>query len=352
LRAPNRAPADFGYSLPDPARIKGFHKMALIDSFGRKINYLRLSVTDRCNLRCVYCMPAEGVRKLRHQDILSYEELLLLSDTAVKIGIEKIRVTGGEPLVRKGILGFLGSLSGISGLRQLVLTTNGMLLPEMAGGLKRAGVQRLNISLDSLRPETFADITRCGDLRRVLTGIRATEEEGFPIKLNMVVMRGINDDEVVDLAGLTLVKPYTVRFIEYMPTMKEPDWRSLVVPGEEIIRRIALRYPLRALDREDCLSGPSRDYQIDGAAGAIGIITPVSSHFCGECNRIRVTSSGMAKGCLFDDAEYDLKTILRSGDLSALEEALREIVARKPAKGFICDADSVRKPFDMSKVGG
>jgi cyclic pyranopterin phosphate synthase len=326
--------------------------MALIDSFGRKINYLRLSVTDRCNLRCIYCMPAEGIRKLKHEDILSYEELLLLAETAVGIGIEKIRVTGGEPLVRKGILDFLGNLSGIPQLRQLVLTTNGMLLPEMAEGLRKAGVQRLNISLDSLRPETFASITRCGDLGRVLMGIRIAEEAGFPIKLNMVVMRGVNDDEVVDFAGLTLVKPYTVRFIEYMPALKDPDWRSLVVPGEEIIRRIALRYPVKLLDREDCLSGPSRDYRIDGAAGAIGIITPISSHFCGKCNRIRVTSSGMAMGCLFDNTEYDLKTILRKGERAALEEALREIVGRKPRKGLISCTDSLRKPFDMSKVGG
>ncbi len=349
---PARAPADFGQELRDPERIKGFCKMALIDSFGRKINYLRLSVTDRCNLRCVYCMPAEGVRKLRHQDILSYEELLLLADTAVGIGIEKIRVTGGEPLVRKGILGFLGNLSKIPRLRQLVLTTNGTLLPEMAGELKRSGVQRLNISLDSLRPETFARITRGGDLGRVLAGIRVAEEIGFPIKLNMVVMRGINDDEVVDFARLTLDKPYIVRFIEYMPAMKDPDWQSLVVPGEEIMRRIAGVYRVRQLDRDDYLSGPSRNYRIDGAAGAIGIITPVSSHFCGECNRIRVTSSGMAKGCLFDAAEFDLKTVLRNGNRAALEEILREIVARKPGKGYICAADSARKPFDMSKVGG
>ena len=180
--------------------------MVLIDSYGRKINYLRLSVTDRCNLRCIYCMPAEGVRKLGHQDILSYEELMLLAETAVGIGIEKIRVTGGEPLVRNGILDFLGKLSAIPQLRQLVLTTNGMLLPEMAKGLRKAGVQRLNISLDSLRPETFARITRCGDLGRVLAGIQIAEEAGFPIKLNVVVMRGMNDDEVVDFAGLTLDK--------------------------------------------------------------------------------------------------------------------------------------------------
>jgi cyclic pyranopterin phosphate synthase len=326
--------------------------MTLIDSFGRKINYLRLSVTDRCNLRCVYCMPAEGICKLKHGEILKYEELLLLAETAIGIGIEKIRITGGEPLVRKGILGFLENLSGISGLRQLVLTTNGTLLPEMAVGLRKAGVQRLNISLDSLKPETFRRITRCGDLERVLAGIRIAEEQSFPIKLNMVVMRGINDDEILDFAGLTLTKPYTVRFIEYMPTMKVPGWQSLVVPGGEIIRRICGPYRIRPLEREGGLAGPARNYRIEGAAGTIGIITAVSSHFCRECNRIRVTSSGMAKGCLFDDTAYDLKPILRSGDRAALETALREIVGRKPRQGFICDADSLRKPFDMSKVGG
>ncbi len=326
--------------------------MALIDSFGRKINYLRLSVTDRCNLRCVYCMPAEGIRKLKHEEILKYEELLLLAETAVGIGIEKIRITGGEPLVRKAILGFLESLSGIPGLRQLVLTTNGMLLPEMAEGLRKAGVQRLNVSLDSLKPKTFTRITRCGDLEKVLTGIRIAEDLGFPIKLNMVVMRGINDEEVLDFARLSLAKPFTVRFIEYMPTVKEPGWQTMVVPGEEIIRRISGSYRIRPFEREDGLAGPSRNYRIEGAAGRIGIITAVSSHFCRECNRIRVTSSGMAKGCLFDDTAYNLKPILSSGDRAGLKTALREIVGRKPRKGFICDADSHRKPFDMSKIGG
>jgi cyclic pyranopterin phosphate synthase len=326
--------------------------MALIDSFGRKINYLRLSVTDRCNLRCIYCMPVEGVRKVRHQDILSYEELMLLAETAVGIGIEKIRVTGGEPLVRNGILDFLENISKIPQLRQLVLTTNGVLLSEMAEGLRKAGVQRLNISLDSLRPDTFSRITRCGDLEKVLAGIRAAEEAGFPIKLNVVVMRGMNDDEVVDFAGLSLVKPYTVRFIEYMPVVKDPDWHSLVVPGEEILRRIAGAYRVQPLDREDYLSGPSKIYRIDGKVGASGIITPVSSHFCSECNRIRVTSSGMARGCLFDKTEYDLKKLLRKGDRTALEEALREIVSRKPKKSLLSGSDSGFKTFDMSKIGG
>lgn len=326
--------------------------MALIDSFGRKINYLRLSVTDRCNLRCVYCMPAEGVGKLRHEEILRYEDLLLLAETAVGIGIEKIRITGGEPLVRNGILGFLEKLSGIAGLRQLVVTTNGTLLSEMAEGLRKAGVQRLNVSLDSMNPETFRRITRCGDLERVLTGIRMAQEQGFPIKLNMVVMRGINDAEVLDFARLTLTQPLTVRFIEYMPTMKEAGWRSLFVSGEEILQRVSASYRVRPLKREDSLAGPSRNYRIEGAAGKIGIISAVSSHFCRNCNRIRVTSSGMAKGCLFDDTRHDLKPVLRSGDRAALETALREIVARKPRRGLVCDPGAHRKPFDMSKVGG
>lgn len=326
--------------------------MALIDPFGRKINYLRLSVTDRCNLRCIYCMPAEGVKKLKHGEILNYEELQLLAETAVMIGIEKIRVTGGEPLVRKGIVGFLGRLSSIPGLRQLVLTTNGMLLSEMAEDLKAAGVHRLNISLDSLKAEAFSGISRCGNLDQVLAGISKAESIGFPIKLNMVVMRDINDDEILDFAEFSLDKPYTIRFIEYMPAMKYRSWQSLVVSGDEVIRRISEKYRIRPLPREDSLSGPSRNFRIDGATGTIGIITAVSSHFCSECNRIRVTSSGTAKGCLFDNAEYNLKPILRSGNRDALEIALREIVARKPKKGFICAPDSQRKPFDMSKVGG
>src|SRR6266702_5461601 len=185
--------------------------MELIDYYGRKINYLRLSVTDRCNMLCVYCMPANGIPLLAHDDILSYEALYSIAKTAVASGIEKIRVTGGEPLVRKGIIPFLTRLSSIPGLRQLVLTTNGLQLREMAESLRQAGVQRLNISLDSLRPEVFADITRGGDVHRVMAGIAAAERAGFPLKINMVVMRGINDQEILDFAALTLDRPLTIR---------------------------------------------------------------------------------------------------------------------------------------------
>ena len=297
-------------------------------------------------------MPAEGVPWLPHGGILSYEELFLIARTAVSLGIEKIRVTGGEPLLRKGILGFLSRLSGIPGLRQLVLTTNGLLLEEMAEPLKDAGVQRINISVDSLDPENFLRITRRGGLDRVLAGVTAAARAGFPIKLNMVVMRGTNDHEVVDFAALTLDKPYAVRFIEFMPSgAEEGNWRALVVPGREILDRIAKRFPFDGIDRGE-LTGPAKECRIRGAAGTIGVITPVTGHFCDGCNRIRVTASGMARGCLFSESETDLKAILRGNDPSELEKVLLRIVGTKPGKHRLCEEPSGPPPLDMSRVGG
>ena len=323
----------------------------MIDAYGRKINYLRLSVTDRCNLRCRYCMPADGIPLLPHGEILSYEELFLVARTAVSLGIEKIRVTGGEPLIRKGILEFLTRLRGIPGLRQLVLTTNGLLLEEMAVPLKRAGVQRLNISIDSLVPENFRGITRGGDVSRVHSGIAAAEAAGFPIKLNMVVMRGVNDHEVVDFAALTLDKPYAVRFIEFMPSGADTDWQSMVVPGREILDRISKRFDFSGVDRGD-LAGPAEEYRIRGAAGTVGVITPVTGHFCGGCNRIRVTASGMARGCLFSRGETDLKPLLREGGAPGLEKALLGIVRFKPGAHRFGRDEQWESPLDMSRVGG
>jgi GTP 3',8-cyclase len=325
--------------------------MGLTDTFGRRINYLRLSVTDRCNMRCLYCMPAEGVPLLSHSDILSYEELLLIARTAVATGIEKIRVTGGEPLVRKGIVPFLERLAAIPGLRQLVLTTNGLFLDEMAESLHSAGVQRLNISLDSLRPEPFAGITRGGDLNRVLAGIAAAERAGFPLKINMVVMRGINDEELLDFAALTLDRPLTVRFIEYMPAIRSDNWQALAVPGEEILARIGGRFSFTSQEREG-LAGPARTYRIAGAAGTIGVITPVTGHFCGECNRIRVTAAGFARSCLFADTGLDLRPFLANGDEAGLAAALRAIVACKPGRHFLGDEEEHHTPFAMAAIGG
>ncbi|HEY6008208.1 MAG TPA: GTP 3',8-cyclase MoaA [Geobacteraceae bacterium] len=326
--------------------------MELIDSFGRKINYLRLSVTDRCNMRCVYCMPAGGIPLGSHDDILSYEELLAVARAAVATGIEKIRVTGGEPLVRRGIVPFLAQLAALPGLHQLVLTTNGLHLEEMAEDLRRAGVQRLNISLDSLRPETFAAITRGASLQRVLAGIEAAERAGFPTKINMVVMRGVNDDELLDFAALTLERHLTVRFIEYMPAIQAENWEDRIVPGETMLAELGRRFRLVPLER-DGLAGPARVYRIAGAAGTVGVITPVSGHFCGECNRIRVTAAGRARGCLFADTSLDLKPLLAAGDEAGLTEALRAIVTGKPGRhSLAAPEEQQHTPFAMSAIGG
>ena len=325
--------------------------MALVDSHGRKINYLRLSVTDRCNLRCTYCMPAEGVAKLSCDDVLRYEELLALAAAAVRVGIEKIRVTGGEPLVRKGLPAFLAQLAQLPGLRQLVLTTNGMLLAEQATALQAAGVQRLNISLDSLDAATFARITRGGELARVLAGIAAAEAAGFPIKINVVVMRGINDAEVADFAALTLERPITVRFIEYMPATRVEDYRALLVPGEEVLAAIATRFPLEAAGRGE-LCGPARNFRIKGAAGSLGLITPLSGHFCGDCNRIRVTSTGLARSCLFGRGAVDLKPFLAGNGEGTLEQALRRLAEGKPAGHRLDEPSLTQEPFTMAAIGG
>ena len=326
--------------------------MQLTDSIGRNINYLRLSVTDRCNMRCFYCMPKEGIVNKGHGAVLSYEELQLIAETAVGLGIEKIRITGGEPLVRAGIVGFLGKLAGITGLRHLALTTNGLLLTEMAADLHKAGVQRLNVSLDSLNPLTFSKITRGGDLARVLAGLDAAESAGFPPpKINCVIMRGVNDGEILDFAEMSLRHGNSIRFIEYMPAVREDDWQRYCISGEEILERIAGRYTVEQVDK-GAFAGPSRDFRIPGARGSIGIITAVSGHFCSECNRIRVTSTGQAKGCLFSDAKTDLIPWLRPPDREGLAGVMRHIVSTKPERHDISQDGYTHKNFTMSQVGG
>jgi len=325
--------------------------MILTDPQGRRINYLRLSVTDRCNLRCSYCMPAEGIPRLLHEDILSYEDLHRIASQAIALGFEKIRITGGEPLVRKGVVGFLQKLATIPGLSELVLTTNGLLLREMAAELRQAGVQRLNVSLDSLNPETFARITRGGDLKQVLDGLEAAEQAGFsPLKLNVVVLRGMNDDEILDFVALALNKALTVRFIEYMPTINGPNWTKLWVSGKEILERIERRYKLQPLDLAD-RAGPARSFRIAGTDGTVGVISPMSGHFCTQCNRIRITSTGLAKGCLFADSGVDMKPYLRASD-DILREALREIVTSKPAQHHLESSPQAHASFCMAQIGG
>ncbi len=325
--------------------------MLLSDNFGRKINYLRLSVTDRCNMRCIYCMPVDGIVKLDHSDVLSYEQFLLIAEAAVSLGIEKIRVTGGEPLVRAGIVDFLSELAKTSGLKQLVLTTNGVLLKSMAQALKDAGVQRLNISLDSLRPDMFRKLTRRDLLPEVLAGIDAAEKTGLPYKINVVVMRGCNDDEIHDFARLTQDRNCTVRFIEYMPTLKDDNWRSLIVPGEEVLRRLTETFELSPVERGP-MAGPAQEFALTGAQGRIGVIAPMAGHFCKECNRIRITAAGTVRTCLFSDHESDLKPLLTAGNTEKIADELRRLVSGKPSRHALNSCSSQHSAFSMAKIGG
>ncbi len=308
--------------------------MNLVDSCGREIDYLRISITDHCNLKCYYCTPFSGRSHLERSEILTYEEMLKIVRSAVAIGITKIRVTGGEPLVRKGLVEFCRMLSAIEGLKSLALTTNGIYLKEMAEPLFKAGVGRINISLDTLRPERFEKITGYDWLPRVLGGIRRAEQIGMhPIKINTVVMRGINDDEIEDLARLTLKKPYHVRFIELMPTDSSAygSYEALFVPVEEFMKRI---HQIDRVQIEPALDsyGPARLCRLPGAAGKVGFIAPISWHFCGSCNRLRLTADGQIKTCLFSQQEIDIKTPLRNGaNQKDIINIFRQAVAAKPS---------------------
>jgi cyclic pyranopterin phosphate synthase len=309
--------------------------MALLtDRYHRSIDYIRVSITDRCNLRCIYCMPFGGVSKLSHQDILSYEELLRLIRVALDMGISKVRLTGGEPLVRKGVTDFCRRLSQLPGLRSLSLTTNGLLLEELAAELHKAGIRRINVSLDTLQPQKFMQITRRDEFDRVWRGIRVAEKVGFePIKINVVVMKGVNDDEVADLARLTLQHPYHVRFIEFMDIGNGSipiDQRY--VSSDDILAKLADVAPLQQVNPENT-NGPAKHFRWPGAPGLIGIISPISHHFCPSCNRIRLTADGNLRNCLFSDHEVDIKAPLRNGASdSELSRIFRESITNKPEK--------------------
>ena len=308
--------------------------MKLVDSHGRKIDYLRISITDHCNLKCYYCTPFSGRSHLERSEILTYEEMLNVARAAAAIGITKIRITGGEPLVRKGVVEFCRMLSKINGLKSLALTTNGIYLAEMAEPLFKAGVDRINISLDTLKPERFEKITGYNRLPRVLAGIKRAEEIGMhPVKINTVVMRGINDDEIEELAALTLTKPYHVRFIELMPTNSSAcgDYESLFVPVEEFMKKIH-RIDRVQIEPATDSYGPARLCKLPAAVGNIGFIAPISWHFCGSCNRLRMTADGKIKTCLFSQEEIDIKAALRTGATQKdIIDIFRRSVAEKPA---------------------
>lgn len=302
------------------------------DSFERKIDYLRLSVTDRCNLRCTYCMPEDGLPKLDHRDILRYEEFLTLAEIVTGMGISKIRITGGEPLVRKNILTLCKNISQLPGLKSLSITTNGVLLSQFAQGLLETGIKRINISLDTLKREKFAALTRQDLFPQVWEGIQTAFTAGLsPIKLNTVVLRGTNDDEIEDLARLTFRYPFHVRFIEFMP-FQQRDYDRQFVPAAEILQRLKRVAPLARSDKDES-NGPALYYRYESAPGRIGIISPVSGHFCPACNRLRITADGKLRTCLFSRDETDLRQALRQGaSQDRIEEIIRFAITLKPEK--------------------
>jgi cyclic pyranopterin phosphate synthase len=325
----------------------------LLDRFGRQHTYLRVSVTDRCNFRCVYCMPAEGLSWMPKAELLTYEEIGRLAGVFAALGVQKLRLTGGEPTVRADIEALVRAIAAHRGLRDLAMTTNGHNLERLAPRLAAAGLTRVNVSIDSLDPARFARLTRGGELARVLRGIEAARAAGLlPIKLNAVIIGGENDDEVLDLVEYARERAPEVelRFIEYMPF--DARWHQSV-PSATLRQRISARYPLRPLPREGAAPGPARSYLVEGTALRVGFISALSEHFCATCNRLRLQSDGHLRTCLAHDDTPSLRDLLRAGadDLS-LAEAVRAMVMQKPEGHEAQRQGGV--PFEgvMTRIGG
>jgi cyclic pyranopterin phosphate synthase len=326
----------------------------LRDSWGREIKSLRVSVTDKCNFRCRYCMPAEGLEWLDRAEVLSFEEITRLVRVLARMGVDEVRLTGGEPLVRRDLPVLVEMLADTPGVRDLSLTTNGVLLDRFAGPLVDAGLRRLNVSLDSLSHVRFAEITRRDALDRVLTGLEEAERHPQlrPIKVNCVAIRGFTEEEVPALAELARRKPYVVRFIEFMPLDADEAWRDDdVLTGGEIRALIEEHWPLEEIPAKP--SSTARRFRFADGAGEIGFVNPVSEPFCSTCDRIRLTADGQLRTCLFSRSEWDLKAPLRDGaDDKHLEELLRFAVAHKELKHKINEPGFVKASRSMSQIGG
>jgi cyclic pyranopterin phosphate synthase len=327
----------------------------LIDPFARRVKDLRISITDRCNFRCAYCMPEEGMQWLARDELLSYEEITQIARVCVeRFGFEAIRVTGGEPLVRAHVTRLISMLSPLG--VDLALTTNGVKLPQLAQELAAAGLKRVNVSLDTLQRERFLALTKRDELDGVLAGIRAAQQAGLdPVKINAVVMRGINDDEVVDLAQFGREHGVGVRFIEFMPLDAQGEWTAdKVVPAHEIVDRINAVFPLEASDAPKHVEPAQRYRYVDGN-GDIGVIASVTEPFCESCDRVRITAEGQFRTCLFALEEFDLRAIVRSGGRDVddrLAGAIAGAVGTKWAGHHIGQADFVRPDRSMSQIGG
>lgn len=333
-----------------------------LDSYGRRIDYLRISVTDRCNFRCIYCMPEEGVESKCHDDILSMEEIYDFVKVAANHGVRRVRLTGGEPLVRKGVVELIAMINELEGIEDISLTTNGALLPKYADELRAAGLKRVNISLDTFDPELFAKVTRKGKLDDVLEGIQVALEKGFdPVKINVVAMRSLVSDPF-EFARLSIDSPLHIRFIEFMPIGDERElgfdgWsedESMSVDElRELINVKAVEAGVGELVRvkqseAPAGAGPSKYYRFEGAQGTVGFISPISNHFCGACNRLRLTADGKLRPCLFSDLEYDVLPALREKDGERVEELIMQTLREKPDSHHFVHGTKRQ----MSQIGG
>ena len=333
----------------------------LIDNSGREISYLRVSITDRCNYRCIYCKPEEQFEFIPHEEILRYEEIVEIIEESVNLGVTKVRITGGEPLARKGVVDFIKKLREIKKLEDISLTTNGFFLSEYAEKLKDAGLNRVNISLDSLQEEKFKRITRGGSLEKALKGIDSALKAGLlPIKINTVLIRGINYDEVEDFVRLTLGRSLNIRFIEFMPSgeVLKDNYRDKFISVLEIKESLAEKYSFKPIDINSG-NGPAKYYQIKGGQGTIGFITALSQHFCKTCNRIRLTSEGKLRPCLFSNKEVDIKQAIRNAKTDdkiirskIIRNYIEKAISIKPEGHKLNEKFSNRDSFKMSKIGG
>lgn len=318
------------------------------DRFGRTITYMRVSVTDLCNLRCRYCMPEEGIdQKLTHPEMMTEDELVNAVRAAAELGVRKIRLTGGEPLVKKNIISICRRIHEIPGIEEIGITTNGTLLPRYAKELKEAGVDRVNISLDTLNPEKYARMTRRGHFDEAWAGVMAALDAGFDkVKINAVLIGGFNDDEIEDLTDLTMKYPVDVRFIELMPMYDNPDFgEDAMIPGSVILQRLP--------QLQEVVAGPpgqvAKMYKLPGAKGKVGLINPLSHAFCGDCNRIRLTADGKLKPCLHSDQEIPIKGL----DFEAMKSKIKEAIMSKPEQHELLDASHCSEAGRyMNEIGG
>lgn len=318
----------------------------MLDNKGRNINYLRVSLTDRCNLRCIYCMPEAGISKLQHEDVLRFEEVLKIVRAAAQMGINKIRYTGGEPLILKGIDNLIQETSTIKDIKDIAITTNGILLYDAAEALKKAGLNRVNVSLDTLKEDKFHKMTRGGDLKKVIQGIEKCISLGYsPVKINTVLLKGINDDEIEDFINLTKELPIEVRFIELMPMGEAVNlYKKGTIKCDDIIKRVQSLTPIYSEK-----SSTAELYKLPNAKGRVGFIRPISCKFCDNCNRIRLTSTGTIKPCLHSNKEYNIKEYI--GDKNLLASALKNIILNKPFEHHLEEEGSLSAKM-MYQIGG